>query len=45
MSFNLPGNFQYNAESIISEGQALYDKVIEEVKVQSPNTSFFINSK
>ena len=41
-SFNMPGNFQYNASDIITQGQDLLDKTIEEVKGQSPNTSFFI---
>jgi len=44
--FNLPmpGGFNYNAADIISQGQALLDKTIEEVKLQSPNSSFFIMS-
>lgn len=42
MTFNMPGNFQYNAADLISQGQALLDKTVEDVKIQSPNTSFFI---
>ena len=42
LSFTMPGNFQYNASDIISQGQDLLDKTVEEVKAQSPNTSFFI---
>jgi len=45
MNFNMPGNFQYNAADIISQGQDLIDKTVEEVKAQSPNTSFFIMAK
>lgn len=45
LNFNMPGNFQYNASDIISQGQDLLDKTIEEVKSQSPNTSFFIMAK
>jgi len=45
LNFNMPGNFQYNASDIISQGQDLIDKTVEEVKAQSPNTSFFIMAK
>lgn len=45
MSFNMPGNFQYNASDVISQGQELLDKTIEEVKGQSPNSSFFIMAR
>jgi hypothetical protein len=45
LNFNMPGNFQYNAADIISQGQELIDKTVEEVKAQSPNTSFFIMAK
>jgi len=45
LSFSMPGNFQYNANDIISQGQDLIDKTVEEVKAQSPNTSFFIMAK
>ena len=45
LNFNMPGNFQYNAADIISQGQDLIDKTVEEVKAQSPNTSFFIMAK
>lgn len=42
MTFNMPGNFQYNATDIISQGTDLLTKTEEAIKVQSPNTSFFI---
>jgi len=42
MTFNMPGNFQYNASDLISQGNELLTKVEEAVKVQSPNSSFFI---
>jgi hypothetical protein len=42
MTFNMPGNFQYNAADLISQGDALLTKTEEAVKVQSPNSSFFI---
>jgi len=45
LNFNMPGNFQYNASDIISQGQDLIDKTVEEVKAQSPNSSFFIMAK
>jgi len=45
LNFNMPGNFQYNAADLISQGQALVDKTVEEVKAQSPNTSFFIMAR
>jgi len=45
MNFNMPGNFQYNASDIISQGQDLIDKTVEEVKAQSPNSSFFIMAR
>jgi hypothetical protein len=42
MTFNMPGNFQYNASDLISQGNELLTKVEEAVKVQSPNSSFLI---
>ncbi len=42
MTFNMPGNFQYNASDLISQGNELLTKVEEAVKAQSPNSSFFI---
>ena len=45
LTFQMPGNFQYNAGDIISQGQSLLDKTVEEIIKQSPNTSFFIMSK
>jgi len=45
LNFNMPGNFQYNAADLISQDQDLVDKTVEEVKAQSPNSSFFIMAK
>lgn len=42
LNFNMPGNFQYNAADIISEGKELLEKTVEEIKAQSPAASFFI---
>lgn len=42
LNFNMPGNFQYNAADIISQGQDLLDKTTEKVKETSPASSFFI---
>lgn len=42
LNFNMPGNFQYNAADIISQGQDLLDKTTEKVKDTSPASSFFI---
>ena len=42
MTFNMPGNFQYNAADLIAQGDALLTKTEELVKAQSPNSSFFI---
>ena len=42
LNFNMPGNFQYNAADIITQGQDLIDKTVEKVKETSPNSSFFI---
>ena len=43
VTFNMPGGFSYSADSIITQGQELIDKTIEQVKGQSPSTSFFRN--
>jgi hypothetical protein len=45
LNFNMPGSFQYNAADLISQGQASLDKVLEEIKQQSPSSSFFIMSR
>lgn len=42
LTFNMPGNFQYNSAELVTNGQALLEKTIEQVKFQSPNSSFFI---
>ena len=43
-SFNLPGNFNYNATDIISQGQAMVDKVVEVVTAQT-TVSWFMMAK
>lgn len=45
VTFNMPGGFSYSADSIITQGQELIDKTIEQVKGQSPSTSFFVMSQ
>lgn len=45
MSFNLPGNFQYNASDIISQGTERFTSVKEKILSESPNNSFFIMSR
>ena len=45
LTFNMPGEFQYNAADLITNGNAELEKVIEEIKKQSPNNSFFIMSR
>jgi hypothetical protein len=45
LTFNMPGSFNYNAESVISQGEAALEKVKEEIKSQSPNSCFFIMSR
>ena len=44
--FNLtmPGNFQYNASTMIEEGNKLVESVVEKIKGES-NSSFFIMSR
>jgi len=42
LTFNLPGAFQYNAAATKESGNALLEKTLEDVKNQSPNSSFFI---
>lgn len=45
LSFSMPGNFQYNAADLISQGQSELEKVIEQIVGESPNNSFFIMAK
>lgn len=45
LNFQLPGNFQYNASDIISDGKERLEKVKERIEKESPNTSFFIMAK
>lgn len=40
-NFNMPGNFQYNAADMISQGQAKMDAVIEKIRGES-NVAWFI---
>lgn len=42
MTFQMPGNFQYNASDVIAQGTELITKTEEAVRGQSPNNSFFI---
>jgi hypothetical protein len=43
-NFNMPGNFNYNAQDIIAGGQLMVDKVIEEISAQT-TVGFFFMSK
>jgi hypothetical protein len=40
-NFNMPGNFQYNASDMISQGQEKMNKVIEKIQSET-NTAWFI---
>ena len=42
IDFPMPGGFKYSGPDLITQGQELIDKTIENVKGQSPNSSFFI---
>jgi hypothetical protein len=39
-NFNMPGNFQYNAADMITQGQALVDKVVEKIKGETQSGWF-----
>lgn len=41
-SFSMPGNFQYNANDMISQGQAMVDKVVERIKSETQSGWFFM---
>ena len=41
LSFNMPGNFQYNAADMISQGKEKMDEVKEKIKAET-NTCWFI---
>lgn len=41
LNFNMPGNFQYNAADMISQGKEKMDAVIEKIKSET-NTAWFI---
>ena len=43
--FSMPGGFKLNGAELITQGQELLDKTIEEVKASSPSTAFFIMAK
>jgi len=42
LTFDMPGNFQYNAADLISQGSELVTATKEKVKGESPNSSSFI---
>ena len=42
-NFNMPGNFQYNASDMIAQGQAMVEKVEEEIKGQTNSGWFFMS--
>lgn len=42
-NFNMPGNFNYNAQDIINGGQAMVDKVVEEVTAQTTVSWFYMS--
>ncbi len=42
-NFSMPGNFQYNASDMISQGQALVDKVVEKIKGETQSGWFFMS--
>lgn len=42
-TFNMPGNFQYNASSIIEQGQAMIDKVELQIKSESTTAWFYMS--
>jgi len=42
-NFNMPGNFQYNANDMITQGQAMVDKVQEKIKSETQSGWFFMS--
>jgi len=42
-TFNMPGNFQYNASNMITQGQAMVDKVVEKINGQTKAGWFFMS--
>lgn len=42
-NFSLPGNFQYNASDMITQGQARVDKVVETINGQTKSGWFFMS--
>ena len=42
-TFNLPGGFAYNASDVITQGQAMVDKVVEKVKGETQSGWFFMS--
>ena len=42
-NFTMPGNFQYNASDMITQGQAMVDKVIEKIKGETQSGWFFMS--
>jgi hypothetical protein len=43
LNFNMPGNFQYNAADMITQGQAKMDAIIEKVKGESTVAWFIMD--
>lgn len=43
LNITMPGNFQYNASDMISQGQAMVDSVKETIKGQSTSSWFFMS--
>jgi hypothetical protein len=41
-NFNMPGNFQYNATDIVSEGKEMMEGVVEKIKNESQVSWFFM---
>jgi hypothetical protein len=42
-NFNMPGNFQYNASDMISQGEKLVDEVKEKIKGETQASWFFMS--
>lgn len=42
-TFNMPGNFQYNANDIIAQGDAMIEKVETQIKSESTTSWFFMS--
>ena len=42
-NFNMPGNFQYNASSMIEQGEKLIEEVKEKIKGETQSGWFFMS--